>query len=103
LGESGRSQEPALTALTLKKKDMKFASILFVMSPLAAAFLTAKTPSATRNCNSRRMLVPIDPIMVDMGIAVASAAAGVASQLPKIQQLEQDVLRARSALTEASF
>jgi chromosome segregation ATPase len=39
--------------------------------------------------------------MIDAGIAVVSAAAGAASQLPRIQQLERDLRTAKDSLTKS--
>lgn len=47
------------------------------------------------------MVVPLDPVSLDIGIAVVSAAVGAASQLPRIQQLERELETARSALTKS--
>ena len=38
---------------------------------------------------------------MDMGIAVASAAAGAATQFPRIQQLERELTVAKTALSES--
>lgn len=43
----------------------------------------------------------IDPFAVDFGIAVVSAAAGAASQIPRIQSLERELEITRAALTES--
>jgi hypothetical protein len=45
----------------------------------------------------------LDPNLIDVTIAVVSAAAGAASQLPRIQELEKEVNEARDALTLASI
>ena len=42
----------------------------------------------------------VDPISVNVGIAVVSAAAGAATQFPKIQELERELEIAKLALTE---
>lgn len=45
--------------------------------------------------------IVLDPMMVDAGIAVVSAAAGAATQLPRIQQLERELKSAKESLTQS--
>jgi hypothetical protein len=58
--------------------------------------------------NSVRQFLVIDPLMLsldalpfDAGIAALSAAAGALSQMPKIQQLERELDITRAALTDS--
>jgi hypothetical protein len=43
----------------------------------------------------------LDPTIVDAGIAVVSAAAGAATQLPRIRQLESDLRAAKDSLIQS--
>jgi alanyl-tRNA synthetase len=45
--------------------------------------------------------IVLDPTVVDAGIAVVSAAAGAASQFPRIQQLERELKSAKDSLTKS--
>jgi hypothetical protein len=47
-----------------------------------------------------QLVTAVDPQMVDAAIAVVSAAAGAATQMPRIQRLEKELKDARSALSE---
>ena len=47
-----------------------------------------------------KLYMVVDPISVNVGIAVVSAAAGAATQFPKIQELERELDIAKLALTE---
>ena len=70
-------------------------------SPHAAMMVRPRAATSTSTGSSCRYLLPaVDIAMMDAAIAVVSAAAGAASQFPRIQQLERDLDSARSALTE---
>ena len=45
----------------------------------------------------------MDPLSVNAAVAVVSAAAGAASQVPKIQELERELEIAKLALTEVRY
>jgi hypothetical protein len=45
----------------------------------------------------------VEPIITEVAIAAVSAAAGAASQIPRIQNLEKELKLAKSALTEVSW
>ncbi len=65
-------------------------------------FTNAKPTFSLTKSRSRILMVDpslLDPNLIDVTIAVVSAAAGAASQLPKIQELEKEVSKAREALT----
>ena len=63
--------------------------------------IAAAVPRCTATSTTCRRVIPgVDMALMDAAIAVVSAAAGAASQLPRIQQLEKDVSAARSALTQ---
>jgi predicted lipid-binding transport protein (Tim44 family) len=63
--------------------------------------IAAAVPRCTATSTTCRRVIPgVDMALIDAAIAVVSAAAGAASQLPRIQQLEKDVSAARSALTQ---
>mmetsp|Transcript_32817 Transcript_32817/g.54195 ORF Transcript_32817/g.54195 Transcript_32817/m.54195 type:complete len:213 (-) Transcript_32817:187-825(-) len=59
------------------------------------------TPPPSIRCSSTERAAVIEPYMIDGAIALASAAAGAASQFPRIQQLERELGSARSALTKS--
>ena len=70
-------------------------------SPHAPMMVRPRAATSTSTASSCRYLLPaVDIAMMDAAIAVVSAAAGAASQFPRIQQLERDLDSARSALTE---
>ncbi len=91
---------------------MLFVSLLCLMMSLVAVAFNPLASKMTRprsagacsspsTASSCRFLLPaVDIAMMDAAIAVVSAAAGAASQFPRIQQLERDLDSARSALTE---
>ena len=80
---------------------MMFTSLLTVLLGAmqvigADSFLVA--PAVAR---SYRLEMIIEPgLLMDGAIALVSAAAGAASQFPRIQELERELGVARSALTE---
>ena len=54
--------------------------------------------SVTTRCN----MIVVDPmIATDVGIAVVSAAAGAATQLPRINKLQHELELSREALTQS--
>ena len=61
---------------------------------------TTPTSSSTTTASTTTRLQLVDPITVNVGIAVVSAAAGAATQIPKIQELERELDIAKLALTE---
>ena len=69
---------------------------------------TASSFSSTHNMirhhpygrRPNKLCMVVDPISVNVGIAVVSAAAGAATQFPKIQELERELDIAKLALTE---
>lgn len=63
--------------------------------------MDAFIPSQTAATTKRKILpaMVLDPNVMDAAIALTSAAAGAASQLPRIQQLESELESTRSALT----
>ena len=79
-----------------------------VLCYLAAVdcFLPLPLQTRIRVEASRRDVVldpsALDPNVVDVTIAVVSAAAGAATQVPRIQQLEKDLEGARADLLEVS-
>ena len=86
-------------------------SFAMMMMLLATTSLTAVAFTTTNNnptTTTRRIattttstcLQLVDPITVNVGIAVVSAAAGAATQIPKIQELERELDIAKLALTE---
>ena len=74
-----------------------------------AFLLSHVAPSSKRVSHRDALAMVVDPIMfgaglnfdvaVEVGIAVASAAAGAMTQIPRIQQLERELSSAKSALT----
>lgn len=63
---------------------------------------TASDAGTTTKTTRHQMV--IDPVMmVDAGIAVVSAAAGAASQFPRIQELERQLKTARESLTASEL
>lgn len=85
-------------------------STLFV-SALLLAFAEGFAPSSSscaweeaasrQSTTTRLFILPTDPLFMDMGIAAVSAAAGAASQLPRIQELQRELEISRAALTES--
>ena len=63
----------------------------------AQSFLTAKTFRSAHLPSTRLHIVGVETI----GFALISAAAGAASQVPKIQQLEGELTEARAALEQS--
>ena len=87
--------------MTIGTTSFAMMMLLATASPLTGvvAFTTNPTTRrATTSTTSRLQLV--DPITVNVGIAVVSAAAGAATQIPKIQELERELDIAKLALTE---
>lgn len=79
--------------------------LLAVFVSTTDGFTNAKPTFSLTNSRSRILMVDpslLDPNLIDVTIAVVSAAAGAASQLPKIQELEKEVSEAREALTMVS-
>jgi hypothetical protein len=80
---------------------MMFTSLLTVLIGVmlvihAESFLAAPVLS-----RSHRLEMIIEPgLLIDGAIAIVSAAAGAASQFPRIQELERELGIARSSLTE---
>jgi hypothetical protein len=65
-------------------------------------------PPTSNNCRGRlasasesALRIALDPSIVDAGIAVVSAAAGAATQLPRIHQLEREVKAAKDSLVQS--
>jgi hypothetical protein len=79
-------------------------STLFV-SALLFAFTEGFVPRSSRASEASRQtrlfILPTDPLFLDLGIAAVSAAAGAASQLPRIQELQRELEISRAALTES--
>ena len=82
------------------------------MTRVVGAFCPLSFPSLKSRQNDRnqcisttcqRVIPGIDMVMMDAAIAVVSAAAGAATQLPRIQQLEKDLDAARSAITQVRW
>lgn len=59
--------------------------------------------SPSRTWQLHVVIPGVDIALMDAAIAVVSAAAGAASQLPRIQQLEKDLDLARCALTQVCY
>lgn len=68
-------------------------------SPCAAFSPSGSIPFKSAAAVSRNMVDPV--IATDVGIAVVSAAAGAASQFPRINQLQRELDIARTALTQS--
>lgn len=107
---------------SLSGRRLQLFMILFISATVTSAFVsplvfqhsTVTTPmilpqgsSSSSNAAIRtrtwqlQVVIPgVDMALMDAAIAVVSAAAGAASQLPRIQQLEKDLDTARSALTQ---
>lgn len=108
---------------SLSGRRLQLFMILFISATVTSAFVsplvfqhsTVTTPmippqrssSSSNNAAIRtrtwqlQVVIPgVDMALMDAAIAVVSAAAGAASQLPRIQQLEKDLDTARSALTQ---
>jgi len=79
---------------------MSFRNIYFLSLLLASGSAFAPL---VRDSHQIVKLAVIDPSIVDAAIALTSAAAGAASQFPRIQKLEQELDSARSALTQVSL
>ena len=79
-------------------------STMFV-SALLLAFTEGFVPSSSRASEASRQtrlfILPTDPLFLDLGIAAVSAAAGAASQLPQIQELQRELEISRAALSES--
>lgn len=75
----------------------------FVASPPVSlhSMATMFRQEGRRNSAMSNLKIVLDPTMVDAGIAVVSAAAGAASQLPRIQQLERDLRSAKESLSKS--
>jgi hypothetical protein len=88
----------------MKRVPRRLGAILTVCLPaFSSSFHSSNGQTCRMTCATRRHLLPIiDPTMaMDMGIAVASAAAGAVSQFPRIQQLERELTVAKDALTDS--
>jgi hypothetical protein len=72
--------------------------LLTVATHVTSAFVIVAAPPQQGTATARAAV--IEPFMIDGAIALASAAAGAASQFPRIQQLERELDSARSALTQ---
>ena len=68
--------------------------------PSQGSRISSNSASSSRTWQLRVIIPGVDMAMMDAAIAVVSAAAGAASQLPRIQQLEKDLDLARRALTQ---
>ena len=92
-----------------------FAMMLMLLATTSLTAVIAFTTTNTNPTTTRRIattttsttttsrLQLVDPITVNVGIAVVSAAAGAATQIPKIQELERELDIAKLALTEVCF
>jgi hypothetical protein len=75
-------------------------AVLLLVEEGAQAFQTNTCPSCRqlqKSTTTRRHIVGVETI----GIALVSAMAGAATQVPKIQQLEGELLEARGALEQS--
>ena len=91
-------------ASSQSSSSLRSADAFVVSSPRSCSgrVVAGVRPSADSfSAKSLNMVVPLDPVSLDIGIAVVSAAVGAASQLPRIQQLERELETARSALTKS--
>lgn len=89
--------------------------LLFLIAScsLIDAFLPSQIFSTKAPSHTARVEMVVDPIMfgaglnfdvaVEVGIAVASAAAGAMTQIPRVQQLERELETAKSALTTSEL
>ena len=106
---------------SLSGRRQQLLLVLFMSATVASAFVSpsvvqhssmatstiptqgsgSKNVASTSRAWQLRVLIPgVDMAIMDAAIAVVSAAAGAASQLPRIQLLEKDLDMARSALTQ---
>lgn len=92
--------------MTARSIASRFSAIAFVLFPFKALSFQSRHTGPHRipfrQTIWRRPVLPIDPnLALDVGIAVASAAAGAASQLPRVQQLERELSITKEALTQS--
>lgn len=92
-----------------------YTALLFLIAScnLIDAFLPSQILSTKSPSHAARVEMVVDPIMfgaglnfdvaVEVGIAVASAAAGAMTQIPRVQQLERELETAKSALTTSEL
>lgn len=79
-------------------------STLFVSALLLAlteGFVPSSSRASEASRQTRLFILPTDPLFLDLGIAAVSAAAGAASQLPRIQELQRELDISRAALSES--
>jgi hypothetical protein len=82
--------------------------LLFQYSVQVSSFLVTngvsswqiRSPTVSSKTVCVNVVPGLDLMMIDAAIAVVSAAAGAASQIPRIQELEVNLQEARASLTE---
>jgi hypothetical protein len=102
------------TMMTTRSVVVAMVSVLLFQGEYASTsafiFSPSRVPSATKTTTTTTTTTAavtttthrfmIDPISINVGIAAISAAAGAASQFPKMQALERELEIAKLALTQ---
>jgi hypothetical protein len=78
--------------------------LLSSLQEIDAFQLNVRSQNVQQQHNTGRLqpLYLIDPISLNIGIALASAAAGAVTQSPRIQELERELNMVKQVLSEVS-
>jgi uncharacterized membrane protein len=94
-----RSVVVAMVSLLLFQGEYVSTSAFVSQVSSATKTKTTTTSTGTTSATTTQRFM-IDPISINVGIAAFSAAAGAASQFPKMQALERELEIAKLALTQ---